>query len=654
MSSISWCCLSSFKRTVCIVASAVTLVSCGGGGGGGGGSGGASNEAFTVSPSSVSLSAVQAGRSSSQTLTITATRGSIFINDSKITQSGGFFSRSSLTFTSQTTAQFTITPQSTATPGTFTGSVTIRVCSNPTCDGSDAAGSPKVIPITFSVTPFAGLRMDPPAIDFVTRTGVLPSSKSATIAQSSGSTPWTVSGLPSWLSVTPPSGTLTPAQSLTFNVTNASSPGVQNATVTFTAGALTKDVPVSLVVNAPQANFVAPYVVPAGTAGQVIIRGYGFLTLSTPLQVSFGGTPATAAFVQSDTEIGATYPALAAGSHAITVGNGIAVPSRSGLKLVAITPPAYSAVTIPRPSSPGNVVDLIYDGERQAVYLLDSNNRIERYTFASGTWNTSQLVVGSGGNAHLALAPDGTQLIKTNGAAPSLEVVDPATLSSTTVAATFTGLASPASLGSIAFANDGNAIGSASGSASGIALYRYDMLLQRFTGLSWDSTDATAFASGDGDTVILPTFDPGASNGLPFVYDASAGSILQGNQPVTRSSRLSISRDSANILRVITSDTVFGAPVVTSYGVGAFTIAGTLPAGVTGFVVSPDGNTAYAYINNAVRKFNLTMPSNGGFVETGSVSVVSPGTSSISMAITPDGGTLFVAGNTNLLVVPAP
>lgn len=657
MSSISWYCLSLSKRLMWVAAIAVTLSSCGGGGGGGGSSSG-SSDAFVVSPSSISISAVQAGRSSSQTVTVTATRGAIFLNDSKVTQSGGFFSRSSITFSGQTTAQFTITPQSTATPGTFTGSVTIRACSNPTCDGTDAAGSPKVIPITYTVTPFAGLQIGPPVIDFFTRTNVLPASKTINMAQSSGSSPWTASGLPTWLSLSPASGTLTPSQTIDFNVTNASAPGVQEATVTFnTAGGLTKAVPVSLEVNGPSVNFVAPYVVPAGSAGQVIIRGYGFSTLnSSTLQVRFGGTLATNAFVQSDTEIGATYPAsLTAGtSHAITVGDGsTTLTSRASLKLVVINPPAYSTVAIARPSSPGNVVDLIYDGERQAVYLLDSNNRIERYTFASGTtWNVSTLTVGSGGNAHIALAPDGTQLIKTNGAAPSLEVVDPVALTSSTVAATFTGLSAPASLGAIVFSNDGRAIGSASGSPSGIALYRYDTLRQRFTSLTWDSTDSTAFASGDGDTVILPTFDPGQNAGLSYVYDASAGTFLQGNLPVNRSSRLSVSRDASNIMRVITSDTVFGGPVVTNYGAGAFTIGGTLPANVNGFVISPDGNTAYAYFNGAIHKFNLTVPSNGSFQEMGSVPVASPGTSVNVMAITPDGGPLFLAGNQNVVVVP--
>jgi len=641
------------------------LQSCGGGGGDSGGGGG-NSDAFTVSPSSISFTATQGPIApTGQMVTVTVLRGSVFFGNNTVTQNGGFFTRQPITFPTPTTVQFFIQPETPFTPGTFTGSVTVRGCSNPTCSGSDAAGSPKIIPITYTVTPFAGLTITPANIDFVTRTGALPAAKTATLAQSSGSALWTsvtnyTSGTTGWLG--PMSGTLNPSDTVTFNVTDASTAEVREATVTFTAGAFTKTVPVSLVINDPRANFVSPYVVPANSTGNVIIRGYGFSTLTGPIQVLFGATPATTAFVSSDTEIGATFPALGAGSYPITVKDAsTTLPSRPSLKLVAINAPAYSAVAVSRPASPGTVVNLIYDGERQALYLLDANNRIERYTFVAGTtWNVSPLTVGNGGFARMALAPDGTQLVKTNGASPSLEVVDPVTLSSSTVAATFSGLPPPATLGSIAFANDGGAVGSANAPASGISLYRYDMLTQRFTSLSTfaDLTNSMAFASGDGDTLILPTFDPAAPAAfrLPFIYDATAGTFVQGNMSSTQSAHFSLSRDAVNILRVIATGSPFPGAAVTSYTPGAFTLLGTLPAGLTGFVISPDGFTAYAHFSatNLIRKFDLTAPSGGSFVETGSILVASPGTSFNEMTISPDGGTLFLAGNQQVVIVPAP
>jgi hypothetical protein len=661
--------ISAWSRYALLAPVVALVLSCGGGGGAGGDG---NNDAFTVSPSSISFAGVQdtSVTPSAQTVTVTVVRGSVFFSDSGITPSGGFVRVSPINFTNQTTVQFQVAPDSPRTVGTFTGSVTVRGCANPTCSGSDAPGSPKVIPITYTVTPFTGLRFDPLAIDFVTRTGGLPASKLGSLRQSSGSSPWTAStsytsGAAGWLSMSPPSGTLNPTQDINFNVTDTSSAEVREATVTFTAGALTKTVPVSLVINAPRANFVSPYVVPAGSAGNVIIRGYGFSTLAAgALQVRFGATPATTAFVSTDTEIGATYPALAAGSHAITLGDGsITLPSRPSLKLVAIDAPAYSAVAIPRPSSPGQVVDLIYDGERQAIYLMDANNRIERYTFVSGTtWNASSSVVGSGANAHIALAPDGTQLIKTNGTSPSLEVVDPVTLSSSTVAAAFTGLSPPSNLGSIAFANDGGAVGSAN-SPNGLSLYRYDMLLQRFTALSTfaDLTNSTAFASGDRSALILPAFDPSVptSSKLIYTYNANTGAVRQANASSSLSEHTSISRDGSRAIVISRKLSATQTTDVLDYdkGLAIFQFRGTLPAGLTGVVISPDGSTAYAYFSatNSIRKFDLSVPSGGVMPDIGGISVAaSPGTTFNAMAITPDGGTLFLAGNQQLIVTPAP
>jgi hypothetical protein len=75
-------------------------------------------------------------------------------------------------------------------------------------------------------------------------------------------------------------------------------------------------------------------------------------------------------------------------------------------------------------------------------------------------------------------------------------------------------------------------------------------------------------------------------------------------------------------------------------------------------VISPDGSTAYAYFPSSglIRKFNLNSPNGtGGFTEVGGgVAITSPGTFFSSMAITPDGGTVFLAGRQNVIVQPAP
>src|SRR2546425_406012 len=138
---------------------------------------------------------------------------------------------------------------------------------------------------------------------------------------------------------------------------------------------------------APSVNFVAPYVVPAGAGGDVIIRGRGFSALSPDtLSVRFNSTLATTAVVVSDTEIHATYPSLAAGSYSISVGSGAtSIPSRAALKLVVIDPPAFPLHAIPRPASAGQPANLIYDAERQALLFIDeTNHRILRYALSGG------------------------------------------------------------------------------------------------------------------------------------------------------------------------------------------------------------------------------------------------------------------------------
>ena len=78
-------------------------------------------------------------------------------------------------------------------------------------------------------------------------------------------------------------------------------------------------------------------------------------------------------------------------------------------------------------------------------------------------------------------------------------------------------------------------------------------------------------------------------------------------------------------------------------------------------VFSPDERYAYGYDIGArtIRKFDLDDPDGvGGFTEIGS-GTAPPGLPTTllaapQLAISPDGGWLFVAGDANLVVMPAP
>ncbi|HZQ36026.1 MAG TPA: IPT/TIG domain-containing protein, partial [Dehalococcoidia bacterium] len=637
----------------------------GGGGGGGGsssGSGSSSGDAMAISTSAISFSATQGDPNPpSQVVTVSVLRGSVFILTS---QSGVGFAHS-FQLSSQTTGQVTITPNPPVSPGTFTGTITVTGCSEIVCTGTNqVAGSPKTINVTYTVAPGTApaASLTPPTVDFVTTTGNLPPSQNLTLSLNTGGPfSWSVLSAPNWLTFSPSSGSLSPSQPQTINVSvngNAPpGPGVTTFGVQLSVGPLpVMTVPITLVTSDFGVNFVSPYTVKAAVGGNVIIRGYGF-TGATSLD--FGGTPASAFTVVSDTEIRASHPALAAGSYSVQVTKaGGPLPTRA--HLVVIDPPAFAATTLARPAgTPGNAVNLIYDAERKALYLMDAqNSRIERYRF-NGFWLPVEVQGFPGGGAsRIALAPDGTQLLLVFNNSPTFLSLGLPFFSSVAVSGGSVDLGAGAHLNLLDFANDGRAVISAFSPNKGISLARFDMLSQYLSAASTlpDLTNRTVVASADGGTLVLPTFEPLApAFAKPvFVYDASSGTLAQANISTTRTEHASVSRDGSRVILVSAELTPNQTTTVYDYASGVFSSRGTLPAGLSGFVISPDGSTAYAYfpgVTNTIRKFDLNAP---GLPQTASVPVASPGSLFNAMTISPDGGTLFVAGDAQVLIVPAP
>ena len=76
------------------------------------------------------------------------------------------------------------------------------------------------------------------------------------------------------------------------------------------------------------------------------------------------------------------------------------------------------------------------------------------------------------------------------------------------------------------------------------------------------------------------------------------------------------------------------------------------------FILMPRNPLAVAaLIAGEIRKYDLNSPNgSGGFAEVLPRTVLtdSPGTGTAEMAVSPDGGTLFLAGNQRLIVRPAP
>ena len=211
----------------------------------------------------------------------------------------------------------------------------------------------------------------------------------------------------------------------------------------------------------------------------------------------------------------------------------------------------------------------------------------------------------------------------------------------------------------IGFGNDGRAVISASSPSAGATLFRYDMLNQSFSGLSTqpDMANRSIVASADGDTIVLPTFEPLAPGFFkPVVtYDATAGALTTHSITSGGTEHASVSRDGSRMILVSSPFSAAQTTTVYDFIGGVLTARGDLPAGLSAFVISPDGATAYAYFaagGGTVRKYDLTNP--GVFPQTGSVPAASPGTFFNSMTISPDGGWLFLAGNERVVILPAP
>ena len=595
-----------------LLATGSLLSACGGGGGGGGGGG----DAYSISTNSLTFTAMQGGGAPPpQVVNVSVNSGTVYV---LTTQSGNGFSYQ-FQITGATSGVITITPDFPGVAGTFTGAISVRGCSTVNCTGSDVAGSPKTISVTYTISAAPTLSSNPGAIDFVTATGLTPAAKTVNLSLSTGASSWSSvitypSAPPFWLLVTPPSApALSQTASVSVNMAGLVA-GTYTATITFSAGTVFKVVPVTLTVKDPSVSFVSPYVATTSVGGDVVIRGFGFSNLAAgTLQVQFGGTAATNVSRVSDTEIHATYPGLTAGNKAVTVGDGtITIPIRVGVKLAVVDPPAFAYSAITRTNSPKFAVNLTYDDERKAIYLMDPDNlRIEAYRFTGASWVADlPLSVNFGtGNPRIALSPDGAELLNTFGT--NMRRLNPATLGliGTVVDALPLIGTGGGNLNLLAFANDGNAIGNAYAPATGVSLYRYDMLTQQFAALSSQSdlTNRTIVASGNGATLFLPTFEsliPSFAKPI-FTYSASSGNLAQSAVTTTGTGHASVDRIGS---KVILTSAESSANQVTRVYNGSLAVLGDLPDSVPpdlrGFVISPDGAFAYAYYSGAgkVRK----------------------------------------------------
>jgi hypothetical protein len=130
---------AALRFLTALLAGLSLLVSgCGGGGGGGAGGGGGSNDAYTLSATSVAFTANQGGATpAAQTVDVTVLSGTVFIATSQI---GIGFSHS-FVLTGPNTGRVTITPDPPNGAGNFSGTITVRGCATQICGSNDVPGT---------------------------------------------------------------------------------------------------------------------------------------------------------------------------------------------------------------------------------------------------------------------------------------------------------------------------------------------------------------------------------------------------------------------------------------------------------------------------------------------------------------------------------
>lgn len=447
-------------------------------------------------------------------------------------------------------------------------------------------------------------------------------------------------------------------------------------------------------------QFVAPYVGTTytgtpGLAQSIILRGQGFQSFavqdvqfvaatsadySQPSPISTGGISATSFRIINDTEIKATYPAaLTAGTYmvqAVTPSTS-AGPATTLAYLVLQNPTSYSPTTISYPSATSSIQRLIYDAQRQALLVArttSTGTEIDRFTYASA-WSTATSTAISG-LADIALTPNGQQLLALS--QTDISLLDPANpASSVGTPAAVPALASGDFYLNLAVTNNNNAIVTTGypGSAT-TPVYVYSIANKTFTQPAGTPNNPVATpslnnclpgVSSDGSLVALAQGYSGA--GASSIYTFSPETMwfeIASNQTINQYAVMpALDRTGTTMVlngtNVYTPSFIAGTPPVTRTTLD-LNLLGTLPATTEAVVLSPDANYAYTLDSGTsppqILKFDLSATPSGGvggaYQSSSATTLTGDPGSNAKMTISPDGGTLFIAGNNQIVVQPTP
>ena len=599
-------------------------------------------DGMTASPANINLAAAVSSSSSTVQSTITNSLGTASWSSS-ITYFGGTSGWLTLSPTngSSLPASIGFTASGLATPNTYRANVNLT-----------SGLSTLTIPVSYVVSN----SLTPSTASLSYSINNSPSTSDLTRQFSPGAytgVTWTASSDVRWLDVSPTNGsTSNITASLDQTQLDTLFNGTYNGTITIVPSVGNNvTIPVTLTVDRTQVNYVAPYVATSNTADNVILRGENF-NQSTILNVKFGSINASTFSVNSATEISAAHPTLTAGNYSVTIETALGT-HKTLATLAVVDAPTYTATNITYTNTTAKKpLDIIYDAERQALIVAiaypseGSTGEVLRYPYSAGSWSSTPGSASILEFRNIGLTIDGQQLLALTNTA--ITHLDPTTLISGT--STNASLFSSNYLKNVAFTNNGNAIITTGVNGSGYSNgYFYTARNPAFSNLSSSFYFGTPGASMDGSHV---TIVQGSLSPAPSVakYLASSGALTISGISLNQYSQIAPELDRTASRIILNGYLVYNS---------SYTKLGNLPAASrqAAVTLSPDGNRAYRYDSGTtLQTYDLTAaPIAGEFPEigTGTTLPTDPGATP-KMTISPDGGTLFIAGADSIVVLPTP
>lgn len=492
---------------------------------------------------------------------------------------------------------------------------------------------------------------------------------------------FTASADASWLRVLTPTGVTGDTLGLGLDqAAVAELPNFASYTTEVTVRSVLSNVtPISFTVSLdkrlPEVHGVGPYVAISGQTQRVHVRGRGFSPAGDPVsRLSIGSLSLSNVERISDSEMVATVTPSSAGPQAVRFANALNL-DQGGVALQVLAPQNYGYAAVP---TDGAKRSLVYDAPRQAAYAVNvGKESLNRFRYADGRWTLDATSVPSILDA--GLSPDGSSLVVT--ATPGrLHLVDPDTLATTFTlnhAAGFARNLTYVSFG-ITPTNEGRSWLPSGSDWNELVYFDHRLrsiearpsqpdLLTSFYGGPWTA------GSRDGQRMAVVQSASISPTPPMLIWDSRQGRLLTNPAGLTFSYDIHLSDDGSRVI-------LDGWEVRD----GDFGLVGRVPpSAVTGYItlvglMSPDGRRAYvlgypeAGLGTQpttqvprVFVFDTSAPNTASsqLMLVGSFDLQHWPTCRASAydcswrarsAISPDGATLFFAGDAHFVVAPVP